>query len=173
MGFLGFVWGVGGVLTLLLFAVFRLSPMAFELADFNLSTLHWTALSFSMAYMAYAEGYRGFHKSFAPRLVARARYLLRHARPTEAFLAPLFCMGYIYASRRRMVLSLSLTAMIVCFVLIVRLLPQPWRGIVDAGVVIGLLLGIASIVFYLVQSIVRPELLTLSPDVPGVTSAEH
>jgi len=173
VGFIGFGWGLGGVLTLLLFAIYRLTPMAVELARLSLGTLHWLALAFSIGYMAYAEGYRGFHKSFAPRLVARARYLRNHASPLKTFLAPLFCMGYIYATRKRMLLSISLTLMIVCFVIVVRMLPQPWRGIIDAGVVTGLWLGIFSIFYYLVQSVIRPELLTVSPDVPGVTSNDR
>lgn len=173
MGLIGFGWGLGGVLTLLLFAIYRLTPMATELLRLSLTSLHWLALVFSIFYMAYAEGYRGFHKSFAPRVVARARYLRNNASPLRTLLAPLFCMGYIYATRRRMILSISLTLMIVCFVIIVRMLPQPWRGIVDAGVVTGLLLGVASILYYLIQSAIRPESLTVSPEVPGVTSIEN
>lgn len=173
MGFIGFGWGIGGVITILLFAVYRLWPMAFELMGQSLSSLHWVALVFSILYMAYAEGYKGFHKSFAPRLVARASYLRSHASLGKIFLAPFFCMGYIYATRRRMILSISLTSMVVCFVLLVRMLPQPWRGIVDAGVVTGLILGVCSIFYYLVQSFVRPELLTVSPDVPGVTAPDR
>ena len=172
LGLLGFGWGIGGVLLMLLFAVYRLTPMAMELSALSLTSLHWFALLFSVVYMAYAEGYKGFHKSFAPRVVVRARYLKKHASPGKAVLAPLFCMGFIYATRKRMILSLSLTLMIICFVVIVRMLPQPWRGIVDAGVVTGLMFGVTSILYYLIQSFVRPELLTISPDVPGVTSIE-
>ncbi len=173
MGVIGFGWGIGGVLMLLLFAIYRLSPMALDLASFTLSPLQLAGLAFSVVYMAYAEGYRGFHKSFAPRLVARARYLRENASLLRIFLAPLFCMGFIHATRRRMILSISLTSMIVCFVILVRMLAQPWRGIVDAGVVTGLVLGVCSIFYYLVQLFVRPDLLTVSPEVPGVSSIEQ
>jgi hypothetical protein len=148
---IGFIWGIGGVLTLLLFAVYRLTPMAFELWGSYLNGLHWFALLFSIFYMAYAEGYKGFHLGFAPRVVARASYLSANPRPLHILLAPAFCMGYIYATPKRKLLSFGLTAMIICFVLIVRLLPQPWRGIVDAGVVTGLMLGILSILYFLAQ----------------------
>ena len=160
------------MLLMLLFAIYRLTPMAMELSRLPLTSLHWFALLISIGYMAYAEGYKGFHKSFAPRVVVRARYLKKHASPGKAALAPLFCMGFIFATRKRMILSISLTLMIIFFIVIVRLLPQPWRGIVDAGVVTGLLLGVTSIIYYLVQSTIRPELLTISPDIPGVTSIE-
>ena len=172
MGLLGFTWGVGGVQLMLLFAIYRLSPMAMELSELPLNSLHWLALLFSIGYMAYAEGYKGFHKSFAPRVVVRARYLKKHASPVKTILAPLFCMGFIHATRKRMILSISLTLMIIFFIVVVRMLPQPWRGIVDAGVVAGLLFGMTSIFYFLIQSFVRPELLTISPDVPGVTSIE-
>lgn len=172
MGLLGFGWGVGGVLLMLLFAIYRLAPMAMELSDLTLSALQWLALLFSISYMAYAEGYKGFHKSFAPRVVVRARYLQKHATLAKVVLAPLFCMGFIHATRKRMILSISLTLMIIFFVVVVRMLPQPWRGIVDAGVVTGLLFGVTSIIYYLIQSFVKPELLTISPDVPGVTTIE-
>ena len=126
-------WGIGGVLFLLIFAIFRLAPTALELENSDMSEVHWLALVFSVIYMAYAEGYKGFHLGFAPRVVVRARYLATNPRPLHVLLAPLFCMGYIYATRRRQILSIALTTMIICFVLIARSIPQPWRGIVDAG----------------------------------------
>lgn len=142
---------------LLLFAVVRLGPMALELATLELQQLHWAALVVSILYMAYTEGYKGFHLGFAPRVVARASYLSHHPRPLHVLLAPVFCMGYIHATRRRKLLSFGLTAMIICFVLLARMLPQPWRGIVDAGVVTGLMLGIASIVYFLLQHLRFPD----------------
>ena len=42
--------------------------------------------------------------------------------------------------------------MIIGFVLIARQLPQPWRGIVDAGVVVGLGLGIISILYFMISA---------------------
>ena len=79
---------------------------------------NWLALIFSVVYMAYAEGYKGFHLAFAPRVVVRARYLADNPRTLHVLLAPLFCMGYIHATRRRKIISFALTAMIICFVLI-------------------------------------------------------
>lgn len=164
---LGFAWGIGGILLLLLFAVVRLGPMALELATLELQQLHWFALAVSILYMAYAEGYKGFHLGFAPRVVARARYLSAHPRPLHILLAPAFCMGYIYATPKRKLMSFGLTGMIVCLVLLVRLLPQPWRGIVDAGVVTGLMLGMASIVYFLWEHLRHPEVaLAVATDVP-------
>lgn len=166
MKVVGFVWGIGGVLLLLSFAVFRLSPMALALGDISLGLVHWAALLFSILYMLYAEGYKGFYLGFAPRVVARANYLASNPQPLLLILAPLFCMGYIHATRKRQLLSFALTGMIICFVLIVRLLPQPWRGIVDAGVVAGLLLGILSICYFLMVLWRSPDTFTIATDVP-------
>jgi hypothetical protein len=51
--------------------------------------------------------------------------------------------------------------------LIARLLPQPWRGIIDAGVVVGLAIGIVSILYFIVIESKNPELIKISPEVPG------
>ncbi|GJM11776.1 MAG: hypothetical protein DHS20C12_01790 [Pseudohongiella sp.] len=160
-------WGIGGVLLLLIFAIFRLAPMALELENSTMSQVHWLALVFSVFYMAYAEGYKGFHLGFAPRVVVRARYLAENPRPLHVLFAPLFCMGYFYATRKRQIVSFALTAMIICFVLIARSMPQPWRGILDAGVVVGLSLGVASIAYFLIISKNDPSRLTISAEVPS------
>ena len=160
-------WGIGGVLLLLIFAIFRLAPMALELENSSMSMVHWLALDFSVIYMAYAEGYKGFHLGFAPRVVVRARYLANNPRPLHLLLAPLFCMGYIYATRRRQIISFALTTMIICFVLIARSMPQPWRGILDAGVVVGLSIGVLSIGYFLIISSRDPTRLTISAEVPS------
>ncbi len=167
MRVVGFVWGIGGILLLLTFAIVRLGPIALELNGLVMSQLHWLALAASILYMLYAEGYKGFHKGFAPRVVARANYLANNPSPVHLLFAPLFCMGYIYATPKRKLLSFGLTAMIICFVLLVRLLPQPWRGIVDAGVVAGLMLGILSILYFLLMLWRSPGTFSVATDVPG------
>ena len=141
--------------------------MALELENSSMSMVHWLALAFSVIYMAYAEGYKGFHLGFAPRVIVRARYLADNPRPLHVLLAPLFCMGYIYATRKRQIISFALTTMIICFVLIARSIPQPWRGILDAGVVVGLSLGVLSIAYFLIISSNDPARLTISAEVPG------
>lgn len=148
---IGFIWGVGGILLLLLFAIVRLGAVALELSGYPLTVWQWLAMSAWFLYMIWAEGYKGFHLAFAPRVVVRASYLADNPRPLHILLAPLFCMGYIHATPRRQLMSIALSCMIVCFVLLARMLPQPWRGMVDVGVVAGLLFGVGSIVYYLLQ----------------------
>lgn len=154
---------------MLVFAVFRLAPIAMALRDSPLSLLHWGALVFSVLYMGYAEGYKGFYLGFAPRVVTRANYLRDNPSLGHVILAPLFCMGYIHATRKRQLLSYGLTLMIICFVMVARILPQPWRGILDAGVVVGLGIGIISIFYFLLLARKNPELIHSSAEVPSDT----
>jgi hypothetical protein len=163
----GYFWGISGVLLILLFAIYRLAPMALALFDTPLEFLHWVSLIFSIIYMAYAEGYKGFHLSFAPRVVTRAQYLTQNPKFIHIVLAPLFCMGYIHSTRRRQLISFGLAIMIIGFVFLVRLLPQPWRGILDAGVVVGLTMGCASILYFIYFATHNLGEITVSADIPG------
>lgn len=163
------LWGVGGVLALLVFAVWRLAAYALELTGLYLEALHWAALVFSVGYMIYAEGYKGFHLGFAPRVVVRARYLWRNPSPGLVLLAPLFCMGFVHATRRRRLATIGLTVMILCFIAVARQLPQPWRGILDAGVVAGLSFGIGSL-FYFTMVALGSRTIDIPADTPEAIS---
>ena len=162
----GFIWGVGGVLLLILFAIYRLAPMAWALEGSSMNLFHWAALIFSVVFMSYTEGYKGFHHGFAPRVVIRANYLKDNPHIIHIILAPLFCMGYIHATRKRKVISIGLTLMIICFILVAPMLPQPWRGIIDAGVVVGLSIGIISIIYFIFLGILYPQAIEVSAEVP-------
>jgi len=98
--------------------------------------------------------------------VLRAAYLRDNPRMAHTLLAPIFCMGYIYTTRKRRILSIGLTLLIICFVLIAGILPQPWRGILDAGVVVGLGIGIMSILYFLFLVNSNPEQITISAEMP-------
>ncbi len=164
-GKLGAIWGIAGVFFLLGSAVYRLAPLALAPLAAPLRWYHWLALVASILFMAHAEGYRGFQQQFSPRVAARARYLRDHPRPLFVALAPFFCMGYFHATRRRQVVSLFLTAGIVVLVLAVRRVPQPWRGIIDAGVVTGLVWGLVSLAWFTIRAFTA-ETFDYSPEVP-------
>lgn len=165
MGVLGAVWGIAGVTLLLGSAVYRLTPLAFSAFVYPFRWYHWSALVLVVLFMSYAEGYRGFQQRFCPRVAARARYLKEHPRTLHVFLAPFFCMGYFHATKKRRVTSISLTAGIIILILLVRLVSQPWRGIIDAGVVIGLIWGLVSLLVFCFVSFTSKE-FGYSPEVP-------
>lgn len=134
------------MISFLSWAVIRLTPVALEALSHKFSWYHFVALIGNITFMAYSEGYRGFQKSFTPKVVTRMKYLKMNANWFDTVLAPFFCMGYYGTSRKKQLATFILTAVIVLFIIFVRHLEQPWRGIIDAGVVVGLSWGIASIV---------------------------
>ena len=159
-------WGVLGVVALLLFAVARLTPIAVEAIADGLDAWQWSVLVINVAFLAWSEGYRGFQRNFSPRVAARAMYLYRNDMPIHTkLLAPFFCCGYFRASRRTRIAVWSGTLGIVALVLLVQLLDQPWRGILDAGVVVGLTWGLASLIAH-VWKMFRGGHYYESPDVP-------
>ncbi len=147
-------------------AIVRLLPIVLDLFDATLSALELAVLVAWVLTMTFAEGYRGFHLQFSPRVVARAVYLDAHPRPLHVVLAPLYCMGLLHATRRRLITSWVLTFGIVAIVVLVRRLPAPWRGIVDAGVVVGLTCGLLSIVYFTLRGL-RGVPMPVDPDVPA------
>lgn len=156
-GRLGAGWGLAGVTLLLGAAVYRLTPWAVDAFSYSLTLSQWVLLVGFSLFMLVGEGYRGFQKNFSPRVVARARHLAGHPTPVRVLLAPLFLMGFFGATRRRKVTSWSLTTGIVLLVLGVRRLAQPWRGIIDLGVVLGLAWGLVALFGFAYQAFSRRE----------------
>lgn len=137
-----FVWGVLGVLALFARALVRLTPMAWEpIADGSLSALHIGIYAAWVVFNAYGEGYRAFQKAFCPRVVGRAHHLASDPRPLHALLAPLFCLSLFHANRRGLTVAWVMLLVITLLVFLLRITPQPWRGIIDGGVVVALAWG--------------------------------
>lgn len=137
-------WSLIGFSLLILAALYRLTPMAVEALLMPLSALQWLALAVNVLFMAYSEGYRGFQKSFSPKLANRLDRLIHSGTSLERWLAPLYCMGYFNARPRQLIITYALTLLIVIFVMVFHLIPQPWRGVLDAGVVVGLAWGLVA-----------------------------
>ena len=146
-------WGVGGVVLTLLQAVARLTPKALEVFDGSLTAGHWVAVAAWTAFMLYTEAWRGFHKQFSPRVVVRSLGIARDPQPWLVLLAPVVAMGLVHATRKRLLVSRLLLVGIVTLILIIRLLPSPWRAIVDVGVVLGLAAGTLSIAWFAARTL--------------------
>ena len=147
-GYIAAIWAIFGLVLLLGYASWRLSAYTIESFSMPLNWLHWLVFISFLGFMMHSEGYKGFQKSFSPRFAARTKYLLHNATFTQTVLAPLFSMGYFHATKRRVIATFLLTIMIVAFILAFRFVPQPWKGLFDAGVVAGLIWGmIASLIF--------------------------
>ncbi|MBL8200224.1 MAG: hypothetical protein JNK40_04555 [Chromatiales bacterium] len=144
---LGVVWGVAGVAAVLVYAAVSLGGHALQALAAGLAPLEWGVLVVNAACMAWAEGYRGFQQRFSPRVAARALALYEHPTTVRLLLAPLFCVGYFGATVRLQRTVWLGTGLIVLAVLAFNRLDQPWRGILDAGVMVGLMWGTLSLVW--------------------------
>ncbi|MBC8069250.1 MAG: hypothetical protein IAG13_13020 [Deltaproteobacteria bacterium] len=159
------VWGIGGVLVLLAQALVRLTPRALEAIDGGLTTLQWALLAAWCAFMIHAEGIKGFHRRFSPRVVARAWALAERPRHWQLVLAPAYCMSLFHASRRGMIVAWSIMLGVFALILAVSQLGQPWRGIIDAGVVLALGWGVIALAYFTVRAL-GGHRMPVPPDVP-------
>ncbi|HLU68038.1 MAG TPA: hypothetical protein VKZ63_17260 [Kofleriaceae bacterium] len=142
------LWGVLGFTAILAQAIVRLTPLALEpIRAGGMAAWHGALYALSIAFNAYSEGYRAFQCKVAPRVVARALHLGERGRPLHVLLAPLFVTGLFHATRRRMITTWVFYAALIAVIVLVRQVPQPWRGMIDAGVVVGLLWGVLAILW--------------------------
>jgi hypothetical protein len=149
---LGLLWGLVGLFGSLVEAIVRLVPLALEPLRDGMTLGPSLAYAGFVAFNTYAEGYRGFQRAFSPRVAARAVLLFRAPTPLRLWLAPLFLMALVDATRRRLIANWLLVLIITGLILVLRRTPQPWRGIVDAGVVTGLVWGTLATAWFLVQA---------------------
>jgi hypothetical protein len=154
LGAIGILWGLAGFLGLITSAMIRLTPMAADAFRVDLHPIHWVVLSGWTLFMVYSEAYRGFHRAFAPRFGARMRHLFRHPCLFHVALAPAYGMCLIHATTKRKCIAWGMIAGIVMLVVLVRQVSQPWRGIIDFGVVLGLALGGLSTIYFTIRALV-------------------
>ena len=165
LGITAAVWGFVGVVIFLASAIFRLSNIALELEPVSLTVLNWLVLAGWVFFMSYFEGYKGFQKSFSPRVAARIYFLYRNATVLRCVLAPFFCLGFFDAHRRRMIFIWSFTIGIYLLIQLMGFVPMPWRAIVDIGVVVGLSWGLVSLLVH-TYLVFKEKGLIYSADVP-------
>lgn len=164
-GYIAALWGIIGIGFILGGAIYRLVNISLQTFDYPLGWYHWLALVVSILFMGFAEGYRGFQQAWSPRVAARIFYLSRHVSLIRFVLAPLFCMGFFSIKTKRMIITYCLTLGIVGMVLAVHQLNQPWRGIIDAGVVVGLFWGLLSLLAFTTKAFWGND-FSISPEMP-------
>ena len=147
-GILAVTWAILGLILLLGFACWRLSAYTIESFSMPLTWIHWLVFFIFTIFMAHGEGYKGFQKKFSPRFAARCKYLSHSASLIQLLLAPLFCMAYFHAPKKRVIATFALTLMIILFIFLFRMIPQPWKGLFDFGVVLGLAWGMLSTLYF-------------------------
>lgn len=139
--------------------------MALGAFDQPLGAVHYAVLVPWLIFMIYSEAYKGFHRGFAPRFGARLKHLYDHPSPLLVALAPFYAMCYFHATRKRKIVVYSLTTGIIVLIILIKQLPQPWRGIIDVGVVVGLILGTLSVLYFVFRAF-RPGGVTADPGLP-------
>lgn len=149
---IGAWWGIIGVIAILTFAIIRLTPFSLEALREPLSGLQWVIVISWSIFMIISEGYDGFYKRIAPRIIIRARELREKGTYVQLLLAPLYCLNYFAAEKKRMIVAYTAIGTIIVAVMLVHQLAQPWRGIIDTGVVAGLLAGCIGIIIRTRQS---------------------
>ena len=141
VGTAGALWAVSGVVGLLLWAIFRLARISIAAFDHPFAWYHWAALLAIVPFMAWSEGLRGFQLRFSPRVAERSVSIRANPTLARVALAPLFAAGYFGGARRERLGVYFVTLGILVLIVLVHRLAQPWRGILDAGVVVGLSWG--------------------------------
>lgn len=166
------LWGASGVVYILAKAIKRVLPIAMEpltngvgvvpLTQFQLAAYVLTCLWF-----AYVEGYKGFQLKFSPLVVSRSFTLSFSSPIHHLLLAPLYSMGLFHATKKRMIVSWSVSIGVAAIVAAVKRLPYPWRNIVDAGVVVGLTWGSISILGgYIISLVTGIAPIDVDPAMP-------
>mmetsp|Transcript_2741 Transcript_2741/g.7329 ORF Transcript_2741/g.7329 Transcript_2741/m.7329 type:complete len:287 (-) Transcript_2741:1486-2346(-) len=181
MAAFGSVWGSFGVMYILAKAITRVMPIALEPfkagSALVFSPLQWSLYAASCLLFAYAEGYKGFHLKFAPLCVKRSFTLLigtpQGNNPLHYLFAPLYSMGLFQATKKRMTVSWCVSLGVASVVAVVKRLPAAPRCILDAGVVVGLTLGSASILYHYARSILTGKLPDIDACLPAAKPAAN
>lgn len=144
------LWAAGGFVAILGKSIKRIVPIALEpfgadataLSIFQLGSYIAMCLGF-----AYAEGYKGFQLKFSPLVVARAQTLkpFQGTPIHHVLFGPFYAMGLFHATKKRRIVSWSISTGVALIVALVKRFPYPWRNIIDAGVIVGLTWGSISI----------------------------
>jgi hypothetical protein len=124
------------------------------------------AYALTCLFFAYAEGYKGFQLKFAPLVVARSLSVTLHSPLHHHIFAPMYSMGLFHATKKRMIVSWSVTLGVAAIVAAVKRLAYPWRNIIDAGVVVGLTWGSAAIALGYLRALFTGKLPDIDPCLP-------
>jgi hypothetical protein len=161
------LWGILGITYSLGKAIHGMRTHVEKAFSEPFTLLHWAALIGFCFFMLYFEGYKGFQKKYSPRTAARARYLRDNPNILHSLLAPLFCMGYFFANRKTKLKAYILTIGIALLVMSMNKCPQPWRGIIDLGVMLGLSWGLVAFWIFSYQALTQKD-YPHSPETPDV-----
>ena len=149
-------WAVFGVSALFASATYRLGERGVAVIRDGLGGWEWTALAGLTLVFVYGEGFLALDRKWVPGLMRRVRELREERSLVLRLLAPLYGLSLIGAPRAKLLSSWLGTLAIVGAILIIRVLPAPWRGIVDFAVAAALAWGLVAILRRLPSAWRRP-----------------
>ena len=135
-------WALISLVLLFATAVVRLAARGIETIRAGLDPAEWLALVVLMALFIYGEGVRGLQRRWVPAVLRRVAELRTGRCVSHWMLAPLHAMLLIGAPKATLWRAWAGVAAIVAAVLIVRSLPEPWRGMTDISVAAALAWGL-------------------------------
>merc|ERR1740139_857237 len=164
-------WAAGGFVAILAKSIKRILPLAlepFSAAAPALSTFQMLSYITMCLMFAYAEGYKGFQLKFSPLVVARAQTLkpFQGTPIHHVLFGPFYAMGLFHATKKRKIVSWSVSAGVAIIVALVKKLPYPWRNIIDAGVIAGLSWGSISILAIWIRTVILGIDCAFDPALP-------
>ena len=163
-------WGILQVVAILGNALKRLIPIALQpFQRQDLLPYQWITLISWALFMVYTEGYKAFHLKFSPLVVKRAFRIVDNTSFMNIVLSGPFSMGLFGATKKRMIISWSISLGVLLLVKLVKELPYPWRSVVDAGVVAGLGVGTLSIIFHTLKVFFTKKLPDIDDEIPPST----
>lgn len=137
-------WALGGLSLTFLQAIARLGTRGVHTITNGLTAFEWAVLVLLTIAFVYGEGVRGIQQHFAPRVVQRLHELFV-SRVRWQLLGPFYLLSLVGVAPRTMLRAWLGVGAIVAAVLIIRALPEPWRGIIDFAVVAALSWGLIAI----------------------------
>ncbi len=123
----------------------RLGLRGLRTAADGLTGPQWAVFAALVVAFTWGEGYLALHRRFSPHVVGRS-FAAGSERLLFKLLAPLYAVSLVGAPRRSLLKAWLGLAAITAAVVAVRLMPPPWRGMVDGAVGAALLLGAVSLV---------------------------
>lgn len=166
------MWGILQVVSIVGNAIRRVLPIAMQpFEEDNLKPFEWALYVTWSFYMIYMEGYKAFQCKFSPLVAKRAFKLVDHASPLNIVFAGPYSMGMMDSTKKRKYISWGVTAGVFGIVKVVKMLPYPYRSIVDAGVVAGLSYGTVSILYFASKAMLGIP-IDIDPEFPDKGSHE-
>lgn len=144
-GLVAACWALLGVVLLFATAVVRLGARGIATIRGGLDPAEWAALAVLTVLFLYGEGVRGLQRRWVPAVLRRIDELRTERRVSHRLLAPLHAMLLVGAPKATLWRAWAGVAAIVAAVLVVRSLPEPWRGMTDFAVATALAWGLVVI----------------------------